>query len=83
MGTAFYNLLIAQRQLELSTQLNEAQQRAAAQTKNLFESDESTKTDLFQAEIKAQQTALGLRQTRTESDWRLEGAGSHRRHARS
>lgn len=72
VGTAFYNLLIAQRQLELSTQLNEAQQRAAAQTKKLYDSDESTKTDLFQAEIKAQQTALGLRQTELDQKgaWR-------------
>ena len=70
--TAFYKVLIAQRQLKLSTQLNEAQQRSATQTKKLYESEESTKTDLYQAQIKAQQTALGLRKNELNhiSAWR-------------
>ena len=70
--TAFYKVLIAQRQLKLSKQLNDAQQRSAAQTKKMYDSDESTKTDWFQAQIKAQQTAIGLRRTELNhiSAWR-------------
>ncbi len=70
--TAFFNLLIAQRQTQLTKQLNEAQTTAAQQIKKLYESEESPKTDLFQAEIKARQTANRARQTELAriSAWR-------------
>lgn len=70
--TAFFNLLIVQRQTQLTQQLNEAQTTAAQQIKKLYESEESPKTDLFQAEIKARQTANRARQTELAriSAWR-------------
>lgn len=51
---AFYRVLIAQEKLELATQLYNTQQQAVRQSRQLFDSGETPKTDLLQTELQAQ-----------------------------
>jgi cobalt-zinc-cadmium efflux system outer membrane protein len=53
--TAFYKVLIAQRQNELATQLAESYRAAINQLQSLFEAGEATRADILQVEIQFQQ----------------------------
>lgn len=70
--TAFYNLLIAQRRLELSIQLRDAQTQAANLIKERFDSGEAPKVDYFQAQLRADQSSIQTRQNEIaiEGAWR-------------
>ncbi|MDB4399663.1 TolC family protein [bacterium] len=55
---AFYRVLIAQEKLDLATQLYTAQQQAVSQSRQLFDSGETPKTDLLQTELQAQRVRV-------------------------
>lgn len=69
---AFYRVLIAQEKLNLATQLYEAQQQAVNQSRQLFESGETPKTDLFQTDLQAQRAKVMVGESRVihKNGWR-------------
>ena len=69
---AFYQVLIAQEKLNLATQLSAAQQQAVSQSRQLFESGETPKTDLLQTELQAQRALVLLSEARVihKNSWR-------------
>ncbi len=69
---AFYRVLIAQEKLNLATQLYEAQQQAVSQSRQLFESGETPKTDLFQTDLQAQRAKVMVGEARVihKNSWR-------------
>lgn len=57
--TAFYQVLIAQRQNELATQLAQSYQTAIDQMQALFRAGEVTRSDILQVEVQYQQALTG------------------------
>jgi cobalt-zinc-cadmium efflux system outer membrane protein len=69
---AFYRVLIAQEKLELATQLYNTQQQAVKQSRQLFDSGETPKTDLLQTELQAQRARVLVGEAKVihKNSWR-------------
>jgi cobalt-zinc-cadmium efflux system outer membrane protein len=69
---SFYRVLIAQEKLELASQLYNAQQQAVSQSRQLFDSGETPKTDLLQTELQAQRAKVLLGESNVihKNSWR-------------
>ncbi|MGY8748565.1 MAG: TolC family protein [Pirellulales bacterium] len=69
---SFYRVLVAQEKLELASQLYNAQQQAVSQSRQLFDSGETPKTDLFQTELQAQRAKVLLGESNVihKNSWR-------------
>lgn len=62
--TEFYRLLVAQRRVELTTQLWDLQAEALKTAKVLFDASETPKTDLLQTQVQSGRVELKLQQAR-------------------
>lgn len=74
--TTFFEVYLAQRELELTSQLVEVSQQAVDTVQGLVEAQESRRTDLIQAEIEASRTTVLLRQAEAkyQARWRTLAA---------
>ena len=75
---AFYQVLIAQEKLKVATQLYNTQQQAVRQSRQLFDSGETPKTDLLQTELQAQlaRVLVGEAKVIYKNSWRKLAAST-------